>query len=114
MSASAWIYFKNKDEKKLEFEQYSWKLAVETALEFVKKDDVEKVMIFGGGAIIWDFYRRGFFLEQALNEETGEIDICLTSPDPNYKGELDLMWDGIFGEKKIKKRLLKEGRKYLF
>lgn len=113
MSATIWIYFRNKDKKRLEFEQYSWKVAVESALEFAKKKDVESVMIKGEGALIFNLYGRTFFLEQELNEETGKIDISLRSLDPNFKGEYDLYY-GISGEKKTKKILLKEGRKYLF
>ena len=114
MSATVWIYYNNDDKKELDFDQHEWKHAVEAALESVKQNDVKQVMIIGGGALILGAFRRGFILEKAINKEMGETDICLASPDPNDKGELDLMWDRIYGEKNIKKRLLKEGRKYLF
>lgn len=115
MSSQIWIYFKNQEEKELEFEQFQWKNAVETALEYVKKDDVKSVQISGEGAAIWDFFGRGFFLDKELNEKTGKIEIRLVSKSYNIKGKYDedLLY-GIFGEKKIKKKLLKEGKRFLY
>lgn len=86
------------------------------SLSAVKKDNVKEVMISGEGAFEypWSGYGRAFFLERKLNEKKGVLDIRMVSHDYNFSGKHDKLFYGIFGEKRIKRWLRKEGRAHLF